>query len=476
MIDNQKPTFSAGMLPVNGDGEFAIEMANAYGYKPDPWQELLIKQMYTEECVQIGISVPRQNGKNGAVEVLELFSPMMLGKVIVHTAHRRDTVMKHFARLCKRWYENPKYKDIMNSTEVTHGSGFQEINFDNGGRISFMTRSATGGRGDSADIIILDEAQEMTKDEWAALVPILTASPDAMIIMFGSPPLESREGQGVVFQKLRQDACDGKLNKGDVYIEWGVDDLKEDLRDEEIWKRVNPAWDYRINKNIVRVNSRSMDDEEFAREHLGYWYKGTKNTIYKEEHWTAGLIDKRPSNEDVERFAVGVVYSQDGESWTAAFGAVLKDGNYYSELIDLSSTKKGMAQIIQIIAHFHKDNTGFVGAISYGKAGTLNLIGEAEQCDLFPASLIEICRYDSKVASNALLDNVMDDGTLKHVDQDPLKESLLSIDKYMMNGKGGGFGFISRSRKLIASEAVALALYWAKNRKPKKKRPKQSIW
>ena len=474
-IDNQQPTFSAGFLRGSGEGQYAVEMSAEHGMKPDPWQELLVKQIYIEKCVQIGISAPRQNGKNGVAEIVELYSPTVCGHKILHTAHRRDTVMKHFARLCARWYENRKYKDLMQHCDVTHGSGFQEIVFDTGGRISFITRSDTGGRGDSVDYLILDEAQEMTEGEWAALVPTLTASPNAKILMFGTPPVSSRVGKGIVFQRFRQDAYDGNLSEGEMYAEWGITDLKkDDVKDIRTQERVNPAWNYRINKNIVRIDSRNMETEEFAREHLGYWYKGAKNTIYKEDQWTTGIVKKRPAIDGVVRFAVGIVYAQDGESWAAAFGAVMGDGNYYTELIDLANMKKGTIQILQIIGQFYKSDK-FVGALVHGKAGALNLLGDAEACNLFKPAIIELCRYDSKVASNTLFDTLMSNDEIQHIDQEPLKESLLSLDKYMIN-KGGGFGFVSRTGKLIAAEASALALYWAKNRKPKPKRGKQTVW
>jgi len=475
-IDNQKPTYSAGFLKVTGDGAYAVEMATAHGFKADPWQELLVNQIYADSCIQLGVSAPRQNGKDGFLEIVELYSSTVCGRVILHTGHRRDTVMKHFTRICSRWYENPKYKDLRRRAEVTHGSGFQEINFENGGRITFLTRSETGGRGDSVDILILNEAQEMTDGEWSALVPTLTASPDAKIILLGTPPVSSRTGKGIVFQRFRQDAYEGNLNKGEVYAEWGITDLEhDDIKSEAAWRRVNPAWDFRINKNIIRIDSRNMETEEFAREHLGYWYRGAKNTIYKDDQWVAGTVPKRPTHNDVEKFSVGIVYAQDGESWTAAFGALLKDGSYYAELIDLASMKKGMTQILQIIAGFHKQE-GFCGVLAHGKAGTLNLIGDAESCGLFPARIIEICRHNDKIASNALLDTLMSDGALKHTDQEPLKQSLLSLDKYMTNASGGGFSFVSRAGKLIASESVALALYWAKNRQPQKKRGRQTLW
>lgn len=476
-LDNQKPTFEQGFLKVTGDGDFAIEMGEKYGYSCDPWQRDLIRQIFNDNVYRIGFSAPRQNGKNGILELVELYAPMIRGSRILHTSHQMQTSIEQFSRLEKRWFNNPNYRLLKDHSEVSYGRGSEEIRIDNGGRIMFTTRSAVRGRGFSVDILILDESQEMTEEEWAALSPTLTASPDALIILTGTPPVSTRQGQGIVFQNFRKKAYKGELNKGEIYAEWGINDLeKEEVFDEKTWIRVNPAWQYRVNKNVIRANSLVMDKESFAREHLGYWYKGDHNTIYKSEMWEDGLIDQRPNKDQIDRYAVGIVYSQDGEMWCSAMGAVLTDGSLYAELIDLSTTKKGTGQILQICKNMYENVQGFTGVIAHGKAGLGNLMGDAEMMDLFPLKLIEMCRYDSKMASHTLLDNTMKDGELKHIDQSQLKDSLLSLDKYLTNGKQGGFGFISRNGQLIASEAVALALYWAKNNKPKSKRSKQSIW
>jgi hypothetical protein len=475
-INNQKPTFSAGIVPVSGVGHLAIELAEEYGFAPDPWQRTVVKQAFSDGVVQIGISAPRQNGKNGILEVIELFSSVVDAQSILHTSHQMVTAIEQYDRMRRRWFENPHYPDLVAGCKVVHGRGSEAFEIDNGATIKFLSRSSVRGRGFSVDWLILDEAQEMSEDDWQALSPTLLASPNAKIFLLGTPPISSRQGQGVVFQRFRTAAYEGKLEKGEIYFEWGITDLeKADVYSEKTWYRVNPAYDYRINEALLRINARQMDKEGFAREHLGYWYKSAKNTIYSEDQWAAGLIGKRPAYEEVERFGVGIVYAQDGETWAAAFGAVLKDGSLYAELIDLASTKKGMTQILQIIAAMSK-KTGFVGVIAHGRAGTQNLIGDAEASGLFKADLIEICRHADKIASNGFLDMTMRSAELKHVDQAPLKESLLSLDKYLTNSSGGGFSYISRIGKLIASEAAALAVYWARNKKPRVREKKQRIW
>jgi hypothetical protein len=472
---NQRPTFSAGFLPDAGEGKNAADMSRAYGYALDPWQEMLLRQCFAEGALQIGFTAPRQNGKNGVLEALELYAVAVLGQRVIHTAHEVRTALVQFSRMNRRWFENPKYPDLSGGATVMHGRGSEEVIFKGGGDVVFLSRSSILGRGFTADWLILDEAQEMGDEDWESLGPTLTASPDARIVLTGTAPISSRVGKGVIFQRYRQRAYDGELDAGNVYAEWGVDDLaRTDIRDVRVWERVNPAWNFRINKQVVRANFATMEKEGFCREHLGYWFKGAKNTCYGEKDWKAGLVKRRPTHEEAERFAVGIVYAQDGESWAAAFGAVLKDGGCYAELIDLAPTGKGNSQILRVVAALRK-REGWCGVLAHGKAGTLNLIGDAEADRLFPAHEIEICRHADKIASNGLFDTLMAGGALKHVDQEPLRESVTSLDKLMKSASGGGFEYVSRTGRLIAAEAAALAVYWAKNRKPKPKRGKQRI-
>ncbi|MFP3156327.1 DEAD/DEAH box helicase family protein [Lachnospiraceae bacterium ZAX-1] len=473
--DNQIPTFSAGTDVEETEGSYAIQMSAEYGYKLDPWQETILNIMLSKNIYQIGYTCPRQNGKTAGIEAMELYGLAVLGQRIIHTAHRVSTAEESYHRICTRWFENPKYKELNEICDVSHTKGRLEIEFDNGGRIVFMNRSAVAGRGFSVDWIVLDEAQEMNDESWSSLTPTLLTSPDARIVMTGTPPLSSRDGSGVIFQRYRKKAFDGELSGADAYLEWGVLDLsKTNIHDEAVWKRVNPSWDYRVNKNVLRGNHTAMEPEAFAREHLGYWYKTSFNTIFSPDQWDAGLVKKRPSAEEMEKFAIGVVFSQDGEQWCYSIGMVLKDGTYYVELMDYADMKKGTKELMDIIDYMRK-KPGFVGAIAHGRAGTQNLIGDCDARKI-PNKIIELCRADSKAGSNSFFEKIITTKEIRHIEQPKLTESVLSLDKYLMNSQNGGFGFLSRNGNLIASESAALALYWAKNKRARKTGGAKIIW
>ncbi len=85
-------------------GDLAGDFAGDYGLRPDDWQRLILNDWLAESrgrwaSLTCGLSVPRQNGKNGALEVRELFGMVGRGEKIAHTAHQVKTAQKHFRRL-----------------------------------------------------------------------------------------------------------------------------------------------------------------------------------------------------------------------------------------------------------------------------------------------------------------------------------------------------------------------------------------
>ena len=83
-----------------------LDWARGFGYKPDPWQEWVIR----ESCgtrpdgrwasFENDLIVSRQNGKGTILEMRELAGMYMLGeKLIIHTAHELKTAQEHFLRV-----------------------------------------------------------------------------------------------------------------------------------------------------------------------------------------------------------------------------------------------------------------------------------------------------------------------------------------------------------------------------------------
>ena len=99
------------------EGEDAAFLSQSYGLSPDEWQSLVVDDVLAVRAdgrwvsSRCGLSVPRQNGKNGVLEIVELYKMVVLGRRILHTAHEVKTARKAFLRLCA-FFENRQSPEL----------------------------------------------------------------------------------------------------------------------------------------------------------------------------------------------------------------------------------------------------------------------------------------------------------------------------------------------------------------------------
>ena len=281
------------------DGEEACVLAAAYGMAPDDWQrDFVLPALARAKNGKLaagiaGQAVPRQNGKNGEIEIIELHKMVMQGRKILHTAHEVKTARKAFIRL-KSFFENErKYPELAALVaEIRKTNGQEAVVLTNGGSCEFSARSKGAARGFTVDDLVCDEAQELTDDQLAALLPTISAAPsgDPQQYYFGTPPAMNMLGE--VFRRVRAAGVAGK-NPRQLWQEWSIpDDVDphDALRD---WKEnayaTNPALGVRLNLQTVIDEKTSMSPEAFCRERLGQWLSKAKSGPFPAGTWEAGI-------------------------------------------------------------------------------------------------------------------------------------------------------------------------------------------
>ncbi len=252
---------------VGSSGPEAVELAAQCGMRLDPWQELLLEISMAENAAglwaasEVGLIASRQNGKNGGVEARELFGLAILHEWIIHTSHLFKTTKESYDRLMALVEGNPDVKDCLISSVASPASGY-EMRFRGGGRITFIARSRSSGRGLTGDLLVCDEAQDMTDEAQGALLPVISARPGAQVWYLGSAP-----GLGsTVMHRVRTRGRQG-LGERFAYLEFSADP-EADLDDREGWAQANPALGDRITEEAIEAERASMSDEMFARERL----------------------------------------------------------------------------------------------------------------------------------------------------------------------------------------------------------------
>jgi hypothetical protein len=245
----------------------------------DPWEQLVLSTSLNEDAegkwaaFEIGLMVSRQNGKGAILEARELAGLFLLGeRLIIHAAHEFATSLEAFRRLLALVEDTPDFSRRVKRISRAHGE--EGIELSNGQRIRFRTRTKGGGRGFSADLVILDEAMDIPEMAHGALLPTLSARENPQVWYTGSAVDQYVHDNGIVFSRIRERGHKG-TDPSLAYFEWSAEcetpDKAEDtlLDSPEARAEANPALGIRISAEHVERERRSMDPRTFAVERLG---------------------------------------------------------------------------------------------------------------------------------------------------------------------------------------------------------------
>jgi phage terminase large subunit-like protein len=204
LLGLQVPTFHLVPPARQSAGPDAVELAASAGLTLDPWQELVLEGALGEErdprrrgktrwvAPEVGLVVPRQNGKGGILEARELAGLFLFDEqLILHSAHEFKTASEAFRRLLFLIQNTPDLERRVSRVRTSHGD--EGIELIGGQRIRFVARSTGSGRGFSGDCIILDEAYNLSAAGMSAMLPTLSARPNPQIWYTSSAPLPRQE-------------------------------------------------------------------------------------------------------------------------------------------------------------------------------------------------------------------------------------------------------------------------------------------
>lgn len=466
MIGNQTPRLRIEPARVGTDGGDAALLMSAYSHSLDAWQQLILEcWLGTDDdgCYTVtsgGISVPRQNGKNGILEAREFFGMVVKGERILHTAHQTKTSKRSFRRV-EAMFTNKRHPEIIALVkDIRYTNGEECIELHNGGRIEFSTRTRQSARGfDGISLVVYDEAQELTDEQVEATMATLAASAtnSRQILYAGTPPYPGCPGD--VFRRVRSSAMSGSGER-ESWHEWGVAGENVDainVSDPALWYEANPALGVRLTEEFTASELRTMSKDGFCRERLGWWPPViTQKTDYAipEAVWDACVShDLKPEG----KTAYGVKFTLDG-SEVALCGAVIPtNGPARISLIARRPTGAGMQWLADWLNERYAKSSCVV---IDGKNGADVLVEKivdtwkAKDCIIRPGG-------KHILAATSVLTNSLNEKTVTwYFGQDDLRSSAISSVKRPISG-GWGFG----GENSAPIEAASLALWGAKSSK-----------
>jgi hypothetical protein len=317
-----------------------IELAARASLILDPWQEFSLDVILAERAdlkwaaFETGELVARQNGKGGVIEAISLAALFLFGEVLTcHSAHEFKTSQEGFLRLMALIENTDDLRRRCKKPRTSHGEeGFETLD---GRRLRFVARSRQSLRGFTGDRLILDEAQQLSRQAMGAVLPTLSARPNPQVNYFGTPPVDGNQSDQ--WESVRDRGHAG----GDpqlAWLEWSAetkydDDgrkLPVDLDDREGWGYANPALGIRITAEAIERERVALDADEFARERLCLWDGSGGQAVLDAATW-AGL--ERADSKPTDPVAFGIDVPPDRKSASIAVAGHTADGRMHVELV-----------------------------------------------------------------------------------------------------------------------------------------------
>jgi hypothetical protein len=411
-------------------GQEAVELAEMAGLKLDPWEKFVLVNALSEKpngqwtCFEVGLCVPRQNGKGAILEARELAGLFLLGEpVITHSAHQFDTSMEHFLRLLNLIEETPVLDQRVQRVSRSHGE--EGIELKGGQRIRFRTRARGGGRGFTGDLLVLDEAMYLKEAFHGNLLPTLSArsiTGNPQVWYTGSAVDQWVHEDGVVFARVRDRGHKGG-DESLMWAEWGAEGENPEWVDEEaasdpkVWARSNPGLGIRISPEHIEKERRSMDPRTFAVERLGV---GDWPSTDPEEEAVISTAKWKACADPDSKLESRLVFTFDVTPTRSAAAIATAgrraDGKKHIEVVEHG---KGTGWVVDRIEEL-QDRHDPAKIVCDEKSPAASLIPEFEEREI---KVETINSAEHAQACGRLFDDV-EQGELRHIDQADLNAAV----------------------------------------------------
>src|SRR5699024_5769337 len=438
-------------------GNEAIDLYEKSGREAFDWQKFIVDAILAKNSeglwvhMNFGYSVPRQNGKNEIVAIVERYG-LKEGLKILHTAHRTTTSAAAFNRLLAVLEES----GLEEGTDFhkIKATGRESIELIGGGRVDFRTRTSTGGLGESFDLLVVDEAQEYTDDQRSALMYTIAASQNPQTIYTGTPPTPI--SSGTVFTRMREMALQG-TSENTGWAEWSVD-KQSDVRDKDLWYQANPSLGLRVSERNIQSEV-GIDDIDFNIQRLGLWIQYNQKSAISENEWKELAVDKLPKLKG--KLFAGIKYGHDGANVALSIAVKTDDEKVFVETIDCQSIRNGNGWMVHFLKNADVQQVVVDGANGQG------ILSEAMKQAGLKAPILPTVK--EVILANAMFEQALFAQTIQHKSQPSLFQVVTNCEKRNI-GTSGGFGYRSQIEEndIALMESMILAHWLASNDKPKK--------
>ena len=339
------------LTPDTSLGFACVEYANTVMRKKlYPWQEWALihaleivgelKGHWRFRFRTVLFLISRQNGKTVLSEVIaSFFLNMLCVTSVFGTSLSLDKAEEVWEAVVQDQETIPVLSADLQRVGRTNGSKKLVLKGNRAYKVGAPTRRA--GRGDSNDLVMLDEIREQRDWEtWSAAAASTNAKPNGMIVCFSN----AGDPDSVVLRQLREtaiSAIDGTKARdfgGDVddsalgLFEWSSPD-GADTDDMEALAQANPALGYGyLTEKALLSNRQTFPENKFRSECMCQQVETILPQPFPDGTWDAGIdvMSKIAPESDVY---FGIDVSQDRKWTSIGVCGLREDGNYHIEVV-----------------------------------------------------------------------------------------------------------------------------------------------
>lgn len=324
---------------------------NVLGRQLYPWQEWML--IHLLEIVgnldrdwhfrfrTVLILVSRQNGKTVLSEVIaSFFMNVLQVKNVLGTSLSVDKAIEVLQAVI---YDQEHIPVLRNEIyKISHANGNNKMTLTNNRVYKIGAPNRRAGRGDSSDLVLLDELRESKNWElWSAAVASTNAKPNAMVISFSN----AGDPDSVVLRQVRAQAIaeitKDKNRKQDFggsdvealgLFEWSSEDEAE-TDDIEQLAQANPALGYgQLTLRALMANRTTFPENKFRSECMCQTVDTLLPEPFPKGSWDK-LLDPTSIIADDSSIYYGIDLSADRKIVSIAACGQREDGNWHIEVV-----------------------------------------------------------------------------------------------------------------------------------------------
>ena len=339
------------------EAEKAITLATRVRKEQMPWQGATLNGILTLEpdgmfthptAVVIAC---RQNGKTlSAAELRIVYGAFARHETVVYSAQRWITAKAIYLRIKTLINRRPSLKRRAYGWICSQGVAGFTVRHDDGSEspVMFITRSGDFRGPDEIDLLVYDEAYNLTDSEMAAISPTQLAAHNPQTIYLSSAVNQEIHANGQVLANIRHRALQaikaGLKRTGLFYAEYAApppaDDMPESDRralreDPATWRRANPSYGVIQTEAKVRKLLTELSPKAFEVECLGWgdWPAVAEMMArpITKERW-AELTDADPELINAWPQVIAVDRSPLSNVWSITGMQYRRDGHAHGEI------------------------------------------------------------------------------------------------------------------------------------------------